>query len=399
MAPTLLTPPTSPLSALLYKVNEICALALECSNIEDLLEKSFKDIVDFFGAKRGSVFLFNPQTRKLILKTAIKTKIDEQKGVMEYLEQSIAADPKHQKPALVHGLQNQKPFICSPLVVKNQLIAIFCIFDKMPDKNFTQRDLQLLEFFCRQIAFNYQRISTAHELHQASVESRNLKKQMESQVRLASLGKLAGGIAHEFNNPLDGVMRYTNLCLRHAEDDEVLREYLTEIQQGLKRMANIVRNLLDCARNSPSSGHKADVHHTIEGALKEFNPYLASKNINLIMKFGQKLPEITDLGLERIVSNLVKNAIDAIDKNGTIEITTGLEEGQIKIEIYDSGRGIASQDLEKIFDPFFTTKDIDQGCGLGLTVVNEIVKHYGGKIKVKSHPGQGSTFSVRLPVK
>ena len=236
------------------------------------------------------------------------------------------------------------------------------------------------------------------QLGEATTEAVSLKKQIESQERLASLGKLAGGIAHEFNNPLDGVMRYTNLCLNHAQDNEVLHEYLTEIQQGLKRMANIVKNLLACARNSPGSVHKIDLHRTIDQALKEIYPYLASKNITLTKNFSKEIPEITDLGVERIISNLVKNAIDAIDKNGTIKIETLLEEGFVKIQVADTGKGISSKNIDKIFDPFFTTKDIDQGCGLGLTVVHEIVKYYNGKIKVKSHPNKGTTFTVTLPL-
>lgn len=398
MAPTLLNSPTSPLSSLLINVNEICLLALECTHTDELLDKAFKKIAEFYGARHGAILLHNPQVRKLISKTVIGAKSDGLKPVIAYLENEVLGVHKHPKASIV-GSIGPKPFIFAPISVKNQLLGIVCIFDKTRGKNFTQRDVQLLEFFACQMASNVHRIQTARELHQARIEGRDLKKQMESQVRLASLGKLAGGIAHEFNNPLDGVMRYTNLCLRHVQDDEVLREYLTEIQQGLRRMANIVRNLLDCARNSPGGGQVVDVHATIEGTLKELKPYLASKNIDLVCKFTAKAPGIPDLGLERIVGNLVKNAIDAIDKDGKIEVATGLEEGFLKIEVSDNGRGIAPQDVERIFEPFFTTKDIDQACGLGLTVVNEIVKHYRGKISVKSHPGEGSTFCVKLPVK
>ncbi len=126
-------------------------------------------------------------------------------------------------------------------------------------------------------------------------------------------------------------MRYNNLCLSHAQNDEVLREYLMEVQMGLKRMANIVKNLLACARQSPGSIHKVDIHKAIEQALKELYPYLASKNIHLVKNFAQNLPEITDWGIERIISNLVKNAIDAIEKNGTIEISTIIRRWFIKL--------------------------------------------------------------------
>lgn len=379
-------PVNSPLSNLFYKISKICALGHESLSVDDLFEKTLQALLDLFKAKRGAVFLVNPQTRELVLKQAKGLTPDEQNHIMECLKnRMIAPLEKLRQPSLVAATENYKSFICSPMIMQDQLVGIISVSDKCSDKNFMPRELQLLEFLSSQIAFNYQRISMA--------------QQIESQERFVSLGKLAGGIAHEFNNPLDGVMRYTNLCMGHVQDDEVLREYLTEIQQGLKRMANIVRNLLACARNSPKTVLKIDVNKTIEQSLKELNPYLASKNITLVKNYAKQLPEITDLGFERIVSNLLRNAVDAIQKKGTIGIVTSLEEEFIKIEVSDSGQGISEDDLNRIFEPFYTTKDIDKGCGLGLTIVNEIVKYYDGKIKVKSRPNEGTTFTVKLPVK
>jgi signal transduction histidine kinase len=339
------------------------------------------------------------QTKELTLKTSVGMKIDETKNMVKYLGKGIIGQVAELKePLLVENISTEKKFkdykprnsyrsgsfICSPLMIKDHLIGVINVSDKIRSKPFTQREFQLLNFLSNQIALNYQRIA--------------MTQQLESQQRLVSLGKLAGGIAHEFNNPLDGVMRYNNLCMSRAQNDEILREYLLEVQMGLKRMANIVKNLLACARQSPGNIHKVDIHKTVEQALKELYPYLATKNITLVKNFAPNLPEITDWGVERVISNLVKNAIDAIDKNGTVEISTELDESFIKLRVSDTGRGISGVDLEKIFDPFFTTKDIDQGCGLGLTVVNEIVKYYNGTIKVKSRLNQGTTFTVKLPV-
>lgn len=403
----------SPLSNLLKKIDAICVLCSESTEGDVLLENSLEKILGFLRSQRGSIFLFDHQTKELTLKASIGLKLDDKKRLVKYLGQGIVGQVAELKESLLveninneerfknyksRGSYKSESFICSPLLIKDHLIGVINVSDKITHKPFTQRELQLLNFLSHQIALNYQRISMTHQLGRASVETINLKKQIESQERLASLGKLAGGIAHEFNNPLDGVMRYNNLCLSHAQNDDVLREYLTEVQMGLKRMANIVKNLLACARQSPGSIHKVDIHKTIEGALKELYPYLASKNINIVKSFGSNIPEISDWGIERIVSNLVKNAIDAIDKNGSIEIATLLSEGYVKLQVSDTGRGIVGTDLDKIFEPFYTTKDIDKGCGLGLTVVNEIVKYYNGTIKVKSRLGQGTTFTVQLPV-
>lgn len=362
----------SPLLNLLQKIDAICVLCSESSDTQTLLSSSLQKTLDLLRAQHGSIFVLDQQTKELTLKASVGMKADEGRS--------------------------SGSFISSPLMSKGENIGVINIFDKIPSGPFTQRESQLLNFLSNQIALNYQRISMTDQLGLASAETMDLKKKIESQERLVSLGKLAGGIAHDFNNPLDGVMRYTNLCLNQVQDNEVLREYLMEIQLGLKRMANIVRNLLACARQSPGSIYKVDIHKPIEQALKEVAPYLASKNINLVRNFSKNIPEVTDWGIERIISNLLKNAIDAIDKNGTIEISTVLDDGFIDLIIFDTGRGIADDDLGRIFEPFFTTKDIDQGCGLGLTVVNEIVKCYDGKIKVKSDPGHGTTFTVQLPV-
>ncbi len=374
----------SPLSNLLEKINAVCVLCSESIDTQHLFKDALQSTLPVFKARRGAIFLLDPQTHQMLLKASVGLKDNDQEELLKTLGPGKG--------------YRSKTAIASPLMIKDKLTGSVHIYAKNPPKPFTHREHQLLDFLSNQIALNYQRIVMAHQLGHAREETSGLKKQIESQERLVSLGKLAGGIAHEFNNPLDGVMRYNHLCMSHAQNDEVLKEYLTEVQMGLKRMANIVKNLLACARQSPESARKADIHKTIEGALKELYPYLAAKNIKLVKHFAHNVPEITDWGLERVFSNLIKNAIDAIDKNGCIEIRTLTEDGFIKIAITDTGHGITAADLDKIFEPFFTTKDIDKGCGLGLTVVNEIVKLYNGKIKVKSRLKEGTTFSIKLPL-
>lgn len=305
----------SPLSNLLQKINTICVLCNESTESQNLLKNALEKTLALLKAQRGSIFILDHQTKELGLKTSVGMKLDEKKNMVKYLGKGILGQVAELKePLLVENIstekrfKNYKPrnsyqsesFICSPLLIKDQLIGVITISDKILPKPFTHREFQLLNFLSNQIALNYQRISITNQLGKASAETSNLKKQIESQERLVSLGKLAGGIAHEFNNPLDGVMRYNNLCMSHAENNEVLREYLLEVQMGLKRMANIVKNLLACARQSPGNNFKVDIHKTIEQALKELYPYLASKNINLVKNYATGLPEITDWGLNAL---------------------------------------------------------------------------------------------------
>jgi len=236
------------------------------------------------------------------------------------------------------------------------------------------------------------------QLGQTGQEKEYLKKQITIQEKLATIGKLAGGIAHEFNNPLDGVMRYTNLCIEQVQDDEVVRGYLLEIKQGLKRMANIVRNLLACSRNDFPNRQKVNIKMALEHSIDGIQPELTQKNIKLIKKVDKNIPLIQDFGIERILTNLLRNAIDAIDSDGKITVYAKHKNGTLTIDVSDTGRGISGEKVDQVFEPFYTTKDIEKGCGLGLTIVGEIVKSYSGKIDVASKPGKGTTFLINLPI-
>jgi len=274
------------------------------------------------------------------------------------------------------------------------------------------KEMQLLDFLASQIALNYRRVqiyqkfekinketqSLKDQLGQSDQETAHLKKQIVVQEKFATIGKLAGGIAHEFNNPLDGVMRYTNLCLEHIDENEVVRGYLLEIKYGLNRMANIVKNLLACCRNEFPDRENVDFEQALNHVLGGMSIDISHKNIVIERDIESKMPHIQDLGLERILTNLFRNAVDAIDADGKIRIRAGFRENVMTIEISDTGRGIPQEQIEKIFDPFFTTKEMDKGCGLGLTIVAEIVKSYNGKIHVESELGQGATFVINLPI-
>lgn len=330
------------------------------------------------------------------------------------------------KPIFVRDIANDKrfrnykgrksystpSFICAPLMIKDVLIGVINISDKECGSYFNEDELQLLDFLTSQIALNYRRIqlyrkfkslvkerqSLENKLGETDEETKDLKRKIVIQEKLATIGKLAGGIAHEFNNPLDGVMRYTNLCLTHVKDDDVVRGYLLEVKQGLNRMANIVKNLLACSRSNYPVQEYTEFTQALEYSLAGKQAELKRKKITLKKKIDKNIPRIKDLGLERILTNLLRNAMDAIEDKGTITIKAKYRDHQLVISFSDTGSGIDAMMLEKVFEPFYTTKDIEKGCGLGLTIVGEIVKSYNGTIKLESKPGKGTTFVIVLPV-
>ena len=293
------------------------------------------------------------------------------------------------------------------------MIGVINITEKESDDHFNEDELQLLDFLSSQIALNYRRVqlyekfkamlkesqTLKDELGKSSKEATHLKRQVVQHERLASIGKLAGGIAHEFNNPLDGVMRYTNLCLEQANEDEVVRGYLLEIKHGLNRMANIVKSLLACSRSADVALHKTNPNTSLEQSLQALQAVVMHKGVKIVKDLGKDLPEIDDMGLERIFTNLIHNAIDAVPTGGWIKVSTFREDDHLGISVSDNGCGIEENRIQQIFEPFHTTKDIDKGCGLGLTIVSEIVKSYDGHIRVESSPGAGTTFTVMVPIK
>lgn len=412
---------------LFRRISEICAAVNAVITAKELLEISLRLTMNLLGAQRGSIFLLSENGKDLILKIALgMAGADEEKMVKRLGEGVVGQVGESKQPIVVDDIaqdarfKNYKPrgsyqtpsFICAPLLVKDQLIGVINIADKESGARFSRHELQLLDFLSSQIALNHRRIQLYHkfktivkesqslknELGKSSQEAHHLKKQVILHEKLATIGKLAGGIAHEFNNPLDGVMRYTNLCLEHEKDNDVVRGYLLEIKHGLNRMANIVKSLLACSRQSPLTQQKIDVNNTVEQAVQSLQAELMHKRITVDKSLMRNPTVLTDYGLERVISNLLRNAIDAVNERGTIHIRTFGNESQTVIEVQDNGCGILEESMDRIFDPFYTTKDIDKGCGLGLTIVSEVVKSYNGQIHVDSVPQQGTTFTITIPL-
>jgi signal transduction histidine kinase len=227
----------------------------------------------------------------------------------------------------------------------------------------------------------------------------DLKSSNERYKKFSSLGKFAGGLVHEINNPLDGVIRFINLSLDNVSEDDVVREYLLESKKGLSRIAQFVRSLLNFSWSLSSPGTEMDITRSIEESLFYCGHHLKSYNITVEKSYSDKLATIADRGLKIVFNNLIKNAIEAMKQQGggTLTIATASDEGGIEIVFSDTGKGIPKNIQEKIFDPFFTTKNIGQGSGLGLAIAYEIIERYQGTISVKSEEGKGATFSIRIP--
>ncbi len=233
------------------------------------------------------------------------------------------------------------------------------------------------------------------------------RKKMEEQLivtdRLASIGELASGVAHELNNPLTGIIGFSDLLLNKDVPEDV-REDLKVINREAKRTAQVVRNLLTFARKHDTTKKPADINKAIKSVLDLRAYDQKVHNIEAVTNFDPELPEITAdiFRLQQVFVNITINAeyfIVQAHGRGTITITTKVKGNTILASFADDGPGIKKEHLRHLFDPFFTTKEVGQGTGLGLSICHGIVTEHGGRIYAESKPGQGATFIVELPVR
>jgi two-component system, NtrC family, sensor kinase len=229
--------------------------------------------------------------------------------------------------------------------------------------------------------------------------------------KLASIGQLAAGVAHELNNPLTGVLTFTHLLRQKAADGSQDAEDLDLVIRETRRCASIIRRLLDFARDKPPEKGPVKLNPLIEDTVRFVGRSAALKQVEIDLQLDPDLPLLHVDGdlIKQLLMNLLVNAQQAIEERGRIVVRSRLlaahplaadqpAQPAVEISISDTGCGIAQADLQRIFDPFFTSKEVGKGTGLGLSVSYGIVKAHGGAIEVESSVGEGSTFRVYLPV-
>jgi signal transduction histidine kinase len=245
------------------------------------------------------------------------------------------------------------------------------------------------------------------ELVQTIDDLRRLQSQLVQAEKMATVGTLAGGVAHEINNPLGSILSNAQRILRYACPEEKHTASAELVQEGARRCRSIVENLLSFSRQSDSTLRSLDLNGVLDGTLSLLDHHLGIHNVRIQKEYGQLPPVLANQNeLSQVFTNLLINARDAICETlgeqkpfGTVVLRTGVRGNQVIIEIQDDGPGIPAVNLTKLFDPFFTTKEVGRGTGLGLYISLGIIQRHGGNIEAESRPGEGAIFRVVLPVK
>ncbi|MBN2018043.1 MAG: PAS domain-containing sensor histidine kinase [Candidatus Cloacimonetes bacterium] len=244
-----------------------------------------------------------------------------------------------------------------------------------------------------------QELSITLEKKKAESESRQLEKQLRHADRLATLGQLSAGIAHEINEPLAGILGLAQLMEKNESLDEQAQSDLENIVSASLHARDVVKKLMLFARQMPSSQSDLNLSEAVNNAVFFLESRCRKNMVKIMLDLKDGMPSIKadSSQIHQVLINLIVNALQAMPEGGTITIRTFYDDTHVSLECSDTGIGMSKKVLSQIFNPFFTTKKINEGTGLGLSVVHGIIYSHGGEIKVKSKPGNGTRFTITFP--
>jgi two-component system NtrC family sensor kinase len=258
-----------------------------------------------------------------------------------------------------------------------------------------------LEISTYPISGEHGRVEQAFLFEEDVTEQRQLEASLLQAEKLAAVGQLAAGVAHEVNNPLTAILANAELLLRSLpHEDQERREMVEMILQASERATKSVRDLLDFSRREKDGQASADVNETIRRTVSLVQHELLARSIKLTFDPAEGLPPVAGSRdqLQSVWLNLIVNARQAIEPHsGEIRIVARQVGDAAQVTVADTGIGIEPERLERIFEPFYTTKEPGRGTGLGLSICHRIVTGHGGDIRVSSRPGEGTVFTVTLP--
>jgi len=235
-------------------------------------------------------------------------------------------------------------------------------------------------------------------------EEKGMEMQLILSERLAALGRMASGIAHEINNPLASISGCAEGLLSRVKDNrydpELFRDYLEIIDEEIHRCKKITTNMLSFVRNSPGEFRKVNINELIEKTLEIIGFQSRMENVEVVKKYSEYVLFVRgDEGeLRQVIMIIIVNALDAMEDRGVLMVSTGVKDGNAVVRISDTGPGIAPEHISRIFDPFYTTKRETEGVGLGLAIARKIIMNHNGRIEVHSTENSGTTFTITLPM-
>ncbi len=411
-------------------LSNISRLLIQVESLDTIFSEVPKLIKDFFGFDAIAIETFDKTNDEIVFMGSVGFPSEEGGGhAHEETDGTVSGDVvKTGKAIILPDIKNQckykfrmlskrniKTFACFPMNAQKRVIGTLCIGSAQEHAFETSTNI-ILQTIADTIAQTTERKNAEAELKQYHDHLKELVDKRTEQLKaaqdkllhsekLSAVGKLSASIAHEFNNPICGIRNVIERIRNKFADtlfDEEHKELVELAIKECKRVAELIRKLQDFNRPSSGISEPMDVNEAVKDMIMMSKKKLKERKISLVTDFSDKLPGIYAVSdqIKQVILNIIQNAEEAIpDKGGTISITTELKKTTVDINIKDTGSGIPPQFINTIFEPFFTTKPSVKGIGLGLFVSYGIIKKHGGNIEVKSFPGQGTTFTISLPIK
>jgi signal transduction histidine kinase len=325
-----------------------------------------------------------------------------------FIIQDASKDPRVNP--MIKEKFNLHSLVVIPLLVKEKALGAIAADSVESNKSITKEALESMMAFAQQAglaihnAFMYQELKTfsrqmEEKIQKTTDDLSKTEAQLIRSEKLAALGQLAAGIAHEIRNPLTSINILIHSLTENLSSGNSQKEDLKVIEEEIHRINEIVDQFLRFAKPAPPLLKKGDVISIFEETLQLLRPQIEKQGIVIQKEFQPLPPILMDREqMKQVILNLLLNAVQAMPKGGNLVLKGHIPEGDrwIRLSIQDSGVGISGEDINKLFDPFFSTKE--GGIGLGLSIAHRIIDQHHGKIEVESTPGEGTLFTVWLPI-
>lgn len=398
--------------------------------LEKVLNRIVEAAVYITGAEEGTLLLVDENSGELYLRAARNVGDKYARGFRLKVEDSLAGQVvKTGKPVVAQvddtdeGLKIKTGYLVRsllnvPLKAADKVIGVLSVDNRISTRLFSTNDQYLLSALADWATIAIENARVVENLEEAHTKIAKWNEELEQNIadrtkelrtaqdrlvqseKLASIGQLASGVAHEINNPIGVILSFAQVLARKAAPEDPSYKPLRSIEREALRCKAIVHNLLDFARRTTPTLTSIEINRILDVTCELLAHQLIDQGTKLIKSYEPDLPLIMGDAnqLQQVFTNIIMNAHQAMSDGSELRITSRQLGNEIQVLFADSGEGIPSENLKRIFDPFFTTKEVGQGTGLGLSVSYGIVQSHGGTIEVESKPGVGSVFVVRLPI-
>jgi len=396
------------------------ALINSSLQIESVLNNAMKWAEEFINAEASSIYELDEVNDELFIRLARGEKKDPVKSIRLKVGEGIAGwVVKSCQPIMVNDVRDEEKFsnkydkitgfntrslICVPLTLRGKAIGAIQVLNKKSQEPFSNADLEILTSMSHQIAVAmenaklYQRLEQKFEL--TSQELKIAQERLIRTERLAAMGNLVNGVAHEIRNPITVIGGFAQRINNLSNDNIEIKKYIDIILGETARLERLVRKVHEFADVQSASLHPGNLESAIDKVLNRFRPLADRQNVEIVTSFDNDLPLI-DLDPSQLVialSNIFENALESMHDNGRIELTVNKDnDHRILIIVKDTGSGIATEEIDSVYDPFVTSKT--RGVGLGLTMAHQIIANHHGEIKITSKLYEGTTVTIFLPIR